>query len=98
MKTVNLHFAKTHLSRLVDEAVSGDDIVIAKAGKPLVRLVRIAASDKPRQLGRLVGQIKEAKDCWAPDPETESLFYDEPVEPRRIRRVAESRTAKHRKK
>jgi prevent-host-death family protein len=63
MKTVNLHFAKTHLSRLVDDAVGGDDIVIAKAGKPLVRLVRIATSDKPRQLGSLTGKIRESKDC-----------------------------------
>lgn len=41
MKQVNLHAAKTTLSRLVDEAVGGEDIVIAKAGKPLVRLVPI---------------------------------------------------------
>jgi len=41
MKTVNLHAAKTHLSRLVDEAANGEEIVIAKAGRPMVRLVPV---------------------------------------------------------
>jgi len=41
-KVFNLHAAKTHLSRLVDEAVHGEEIVIAKAGKPVVRLVPVA--------------------------------------------------------
>jgi prevent-host-death family protein len=53
MKTVNLHAAKTHLSRLVD-AVSGEDIVIAKAGQPLVRLVPVeddAAKCRQRSFG-----------------------------------------------
>ena len=44
MKTVNIHEAKTQLSRLIAEVVAGDEIVIAKAGKPLVRLVAVAAS------------------------------------------------------
>ena len=51
MKTVNLHAAKTHLSRLVDEAAAGEDVVIAKAGKPMVRLVPVAGS--PGRSGRL---------------------------------------------
>ena len=89
MKTVNIHYAKTHLSRLVEEAVAGDDVVIAKAGMPLVRLVRVAASDTPRKLGKLAGRIVEADDCWAPDPEIDALFYGAPVEPKRARRVAE---------
>jgi prevent-host-death family protein len=44
MKQVNIHYAKTHLSRLLDEATEGEDIVIAKAGKPIVKLVPVASS------------------------------------------------------
>jgi prevent-host-death family protein len=89
MKTVNIHYAKTHLSRLVEEAAAGDDIVIAKAGKPLVRLVRVSVSSAPRPLGQLAGHVKEAKDCWDADPQVEELFYGSPVEPTPVRRVAE---------
>jgi prevent-host-death family protein len=49
-KTVNIHEAKTHLSRLLEEAVNGEDIVIAKAGKPKVRLVPVEPRPK-RRLG-----------------------------------------------
>ena len=48
MKTVNLHAAKTHLSRLVDEAVAGEEVVIAKAGKPMVRLVAVEDAQRRR--------------------------------------------------
>jgi prevent-host-death family protein len=53
-KTVNVHEAKTHLSRLLAEAVAGEDIVIAKAGKPQVRLVPIEDPPK-RKLGFMEG-------------------------------------------
>jgi prevent-host-death family protein len=53
-KTVNVHEAKTHLSRLLEEAVAGEDIVIAKAGKPKVRLVPIEDPPK-RRLGFMKG-------------------------------------------
>ena len=48
---VNLHDAKTHLSRYVDQAVAGEEVVIARAGKPLVRLVPVAQELPPRRLG-----------------------------------------------
>ncbi|HUO87240.1 MAG TPA: type II toxin-antitoxin system prevent-host-death family antitoxin, partial [Thermoanaerobaculia bacterium] len=51
MKTVNIHEAKTHLSRLVDEAVSGEEVVIARANRPLVRLVPVATARPERRLG-----------------------------------------------
>ena len=51
MATVDLHAAKTHLSRLVDEAVNGGEVVIAKAGKPMVRLVPVAGSTKRTGFG-----------------------------------------------
>ena len=65
MKTVNVQAAKTHLSRLIEEALEGEDIVLAKAGKPLVRLVPYAREAKPRRPGLLAGQGWEAPDCWA---------------------------------
>ena len=64
--TVNIHEAKTHLSRLVDQAAKGREFVIAKAGKPMVRVVPLEAVSKVRTLGFLAGQgvlkadIKEA--------------------------------------
>jgi prevent-host-death family protein len=87
MKTVNIHEAKTHLSRLVEEAASGEEIVIAKAGKPLVKLVPLSATAGPRRLGLLAGRVWESADCWAPDPEIEAAFYHGEVEPARPKRV-----------
>lgn len=46
-KSVNVHEAKTHLSRLLEESLAGEDIVIARAGEPLVRLVPIATTPRP---------------------------------------------------
>jgi prevent-host-death family protein len=55
MKTVNIHEAKTHLSRLVEAAAKGEDFVIAKAGRPLVRVTAIEAPAAPSRLGFLAG-------------------------------------------
>jgi prevent-host-death family protein len=92
MKTVNIHEAKTTLSRLVAEAVAGEEVVIARAGKPLVRLVAVSASAGPRTLGRLAGQVIESENCWERDLGTEALFYGGSVEPVPVRRVAEPGT------
>ncbi len=54
--TVNIHEAKTHLSRLVEQAAKGREFVIAKAGKPMVRVVPIEAVPAVRALGFLAGQ------------------------------------------
>lgn len=51
MQTVNIHEAKTHLSRFVDQAAAGEEIVIARAGKPVARLVSLAVAAVPRKLG-----------------------------------------------
>ena len=52
MQTVNIHEAKTHLSRFVDQAAAGEEIVIARAGRPVARLVALApAKLQPRPLG-----------------------------------------------
>ena len=51
MSTVNIHEAKTHLSRFVDKAAAGEEIIIARAGKPVARLVALAEKGSPRVLG-----------------------------------------------
>lgn len=56
MATVNLHEAKTQLSRLVDRAAAGEEIIIARAGRPLVRLVPYQVERQPRPLGLFAGQ------------------------------------------
>ena len=57
MAAVNIHEAKTQLSKLVDRAAKGEPVVIAKAGKPLVRVVALDAPASPRRLGFLAGEI-----------------------------------------
>ncbi len=59
MRTVNIHEAKTHLSRLIDQAAKGEPFVIAKAGKPLVKVVPLdaPAAGQVRRLGFMAGQI-----------------------------------------
>lgn len=69
MTTVNLHAAKTHLSRLVDQAVKGHEIVIAKAGKPLVRLVPVATRRRRAGYGADKGRIRISDNFDAPLPD-----------------------------
>lgn len=59
MQTVNIHEAKTHLSRLIERAVAGDSFIIAKAGKPLVKVTRLEATSgvQAGRLGFMAGQI-----------------------------------------
>ncbi len=57
MVTVNIHEAKTQLSKLVDQAAKGEPFVIAKAGKPLVRVTALDAPASPQRLGFLAGEI-----------------------------------------
>lgn len=62
MHTVNIHEAKTHLSRLVDRAAKGEPFLIAKAGKPLVKVVPLSAPEKLRRVGFLAGEISVPDD------------------------------------
>jgi prevent-host-death family protein len=66
MQTVNIHAAKTQLSRLVDEAAAGQEIIIARAGKPVARLVALEAPRQRRQLGVLAGKLGIQADFDAP--------------------------------
>jgi prevent-host-death family protein len=76
VKIVNIQEAKTHLSRLVEEAAAGEELVIAKAGKPMVKLVPFHPAESRFKLGALAGQGWEAPDCWESDAELEKLFYE----------------------
>lgn len=62
MRTVNIHEAKTHLSRLIEQAAKGEPFVIAKAGRPLVKVIPLEAAEKPRRRGFLAGQVSAPED------------------------------------
>ena len=75
MVTVNIHEAKTQLSKLVDRAAKGEAFVIAKAGKPLVKVSALNAPAAPQRLGFLVGEIAVPKDFdRMGEAEIEALF------------------------
>jgi prevent-host-death family protein len=69
MPTVNIHAAKSQLSRLLDAAVAGEEVIIAKAGKPIARLVPIERTQARRRLGTLAGQFRVPEDFDDPLPE-----------------------------
>ncbi|MBI4922496.1 MAG: type II toxin-antitoxin system Phd/YefM family antitoxin [Devosia nanyangense] len=75
MTTVNIHEAKTHLSRLVERAAKGETVIIAKAGKPMAKIVPLdeAAARKKRRFGFMEGQIKVPEDF-------DRMFEDEIAE------------------
>jgi prevent-host-death family protein len=77
-KAINIHEAKTHLSRLVEQAAAGKEIIIAKAGKPVARLMPLASPVRSKNLGLLKGKIKVPDDFNAPlDDATLALFERE---------------------
>ncbi len=67
--TVNIYEAKTHLSRLVDQAAAGEEIIIARGGKPVARLSQLSAPTRAIRFGVLKGQVKVAADFDAPLPD-----------------------------
>lgn len=62
MKIANIHEAKTQLSKLIEAALQGEDVVISKAGKPLVKIIPYHPSSEPRKPGYWRGQVKIADD------------------------------------
>jgi prevent-host-death family protein len=68
MAAINVHEAKTHLSRLLRRVAAGEEIIISRAGKPVARLVPATAPAQPRELGRHHGEIWIADDFDAPLP------------------------------
>jgi len=69
METVNIYEAKTRLSQLVDKAASGEDVVVCRNGKPLVRITRLEVPKRRIKFGVLKGKVKVAPDFDAPLPE-----------------------------
>jgi prevent-host-death family protein len=81
MQTVNIHEAKTHLSRLIEQAAKGEPFVIAKAGKPLVKVIPLNAPDagQVKRLGFMAGQITVPDDFdRMGGAEVERLFGGDP--------------------
>lgn len=76
MQTVNIHDAKTHLSRLLEQVAGGEEIVIAKAGKPIARLVPLEAGPKKRRLGRLKGKLNVPDDFDKPLTDDELAQFE----------------------
>ena len=66
MKIVNIHEAKTHLSRLIQESIDGEEIIIARGNKPIVRLVLVESARGEHTTGWAKGRVKMADDFDAP--------------------------------
>ncbi|HVZ07666.1 type II toxin-antitoxin system Phd/YefM family antitoxin [Rhodopila sp.] len=73
---INLYEAKTHLSDLVERAARGEEIVIAKAGRPLARLVSLAQRTAARPLGLFAAQVAMGPDFDAPLPDDVRLAFE----------------------
>jgi len=74
MKVINVQEAKTHLSRLIESAAAGEEVIIGKHGKPMVRLSSFTAPSEPRRLGGRESEIRIADDFDEEDPRIQALF------------------------
>lgn len=75
MKTVNIHEAKTHLSRLIEDLAAGEEVIIARNGKPVARLLPVMARSRPRLPGQWRGQVRIGADFDAPLPPALSTAF-----------------------
>jgi prevent-host-death family protein len=78
MTVVNIYDAKTRLSKLIEEAAAGNDVVIARGGKPVARLTRLDPPKRELKFGVLKGKIKVAADFDAPLPTEILRQFEEP--------------------
>ena len=76
MTTVNVHTAKTHLSRLIEQALRGEEVVIARGDKPVVRLVPVDAPQPRRVPGTLKGRLEVPDSFFDPLPEDELKLWE----------------------
>jgi prevent-host-death family protein len=74
LRIVNMHEAKSQLSRLVCKVQEGEEILIAKAGKPVARLTRVELKTDPRRFGTAKGKVRIGKDFDAPVPGFEEFY------------------------
>lgn len=79
---VNVHEAKTHLSRLLERVEQGEEVVIARNGRPVARLVAATAAQPPRTPGAWAGDVWMADDFDATPDDVVSSFYDGDLVPR----------------
>ena len=78
---VNIHEAKTHLSKLLERVALGEEVVIAKAGTPVAKLVPVKSKAKKRVLGTAKGDFVVPDDFDAADQEIERMFYESDLFP-----------------
>ncbi|MEO5332113.1 MAG: type II toxin-antitoxin system prevent-host-death family antitoxin [Magnetococcus sp. YQC-5] len=79
---INIHEAKTHLSQLIQRALSGEKVIVAKAGKPLIRLAPFLHRTQPRISGSWQGKISITEHFDAPLPDhLLAAFYDTEIKP-----------------
>jgi prevent-host-death family protein len=76
MSTVNIYEAKTQLSKLVDRAASGKDVIIARSGKPVARLTALASPVRKVRFGMFKGRVRVADDFDAPLPSEVLAGFD----------------------
>ena len=82
MLTINIHEAKTYFSRFIEKAAAGEEIIIAKAGKPIAKLVPLHSLSSPRSLGIFKGQLNVPEDFDAALPEDVVMqFQNGAIEP-----------------
>lgn len=82
MRVVNIHEAKTHLSRLIEAAVRGEDFIIARAGKPLVKVTALEPPKAGNRLGFLAGKFRIPDDFdRLGDEEIRRMFEEGKIEP-----------------
>jgi prevent-host-death family protein len=80
---VNIHEAKTHLSKLLERVAVGEEVIIAKAGTPVAKLVPFDQQPRTRIFGSAKGEFAVPDDFNEPDPEIETLFYEGDLFPRK---------------
>ena len=82
MLTINIHEAKTYFSRFIEKAAAGEEIIIAKAGKPIAKLVPLHSLPSPRSLGMFKGRLHVPEDFDAALPEDVAMqFLNGAIEP-----------------
>lgn len=82
MQIVNIHEAKTNLSKLIEKTQKGEEVIIAKAGKPVVKLLVYKKQLKPRKAGLLKGKIFVPDNFNDEDEEINKLFYESDIFPK----------------
>jgi prevent-host-death family protein len=78
MKIANIHEAKSQLSKLIEHAMNGEEVIIAKAGQPMVRLMPLQKDDSPRRGGQWKGRVRIAADFDTLPEDIAAAFGVEP--------------------